>query len=571
MLKSTYSALNPLPPGWTEHKAPSGHSYYYNAQTKQSTYKRPAPLPSDSPHEGAPAQPPFGFPAAFTGVPIPAFAHQSHYGPMPFNIAGHFDRSRRDSAGNRRGHDRRPRHPEDRPKSKHAIPGCHPWLLVKTKLGRRFVHNPDTNDSFWKFPPDVLKGVVEYDRLERERTERRERGELSGEEQPEAGVPRSVSQEREQLPSIGRNEPREEEDSDEYEEVEVTDEEGEEGTIPYKRERTDKEARETGSIEFNEGDIEYQLAAMGEEYGLDPGEYGEPGEEGWEDGAEGLPLTEEDSVALFRDLLDDFRINPYMPWEKLIEEGKIIDDSRYTIMPNMRSRREAWTDWSRDRIQELKERREKEEKKDPRIRFLAFLQEYATPKLYWPEFKRKYRKEPEMKDNKLSDKDREKLYRDHVSRLKLSESTRKSDISTLLKSIPIHELNRSSTPDTLPASILADLRYISLPPNVRDSLIQAYILTLSPAPEPDNISAEEQAARDKRRAEREKREKAFAERELLVQEQKRKQRGALMHGRDMLRQGEAELAMAMRVGKEGLKSHMEPKMAAQVLSDDNNG
>jgi len=33
--------LPPLPPGWTEHTAPTGHKYYYNTTTKKSTYKRP--------------------------------------------------------------------------------------------------------------------------------------------------------------------------------------------------------------------------------------------------------------------------------------------------------------------------------------------------------------------------------------------------------------------------------------------------------------------------------------------------------------------------------------------------
>ena len=33
--------LPPLPAGWTEHTAPTGHKYYYNASTKKSTYKRP--------------------------------------------------------------------------------------------------------------------------------------------------------------------------------------------------------------------------------------------------------------------------------------------------------------------------------------------------------------------------------------------------------------------------------------------------------------------------------------------------------------------------------------------------
>jgi len=30
-----------LPAGWTEHTAPTGHKYYYNAALKKSTYKRP--------------------------------------------------------------------------------------------------------------------------------------------------------------------------------------------------------------------------------------------------------------------------------------------------------------------------------------------------------------------------------------------------------------------------------------------------------------------------------------------------------------------------------------------------
>jgi hypothetical protein len=34
-------SLPSLPPGWTEHTAPTGHKYYYNASTKKSTYQRP--------------------------------------------------------------------------------------------------------------------------------------------------------------------------------------------------------------------------------------------------------------------------------------------------------------------------------------------------------------------------------------------------------------------------------------------------------------------------------------------------------------------------------------------------
>jgi|SRR5271170_7149301 len=46
--------LAPLPPGWTQHTAPTGHKYYYNASTKKSTYKRP----TDTPQQTTPTLPP---------------------------------------------------------------------------------------------------------------------------------------------------------------------------------------------------------------------------------------------------------------------------------------------------------------------------------------------------------------------------------------------------------------------------------------------------------------------------------------------------------------------------------
>lgn len=425
---------------------------------------------------------------------------------------------------------------------------------MKTRLGRRFVYNTETNESFWKFPQDVLKGVVEYDRIEREKKERKERGEESDEKKE----PETPDTEKKEEPQHTGPEPvaagdvGNQKEDDEYEEVEVTDEEDE--TQPLKRPRTEGEEDQEQPVEFTEADIEYQLAAMGEEYGLDPGEYGEPGEEGWEEGAEGLPLTDEDAAALFRDLLDDYHVNPYSMWERIIEEGRIIEDTRYTALPNMKARREVFSDWSRDRIQEFKERKEKQEKKDPRIKYLAFLQEHATPKLYWAEFKRKYRKEPEMKDMKLSDKDREKYYRDLISRLKLPESTRKSDLSALLKSVPLQSLNRSSNIEALPPAITTDLRYISLPSKVRDPLIETYISTLPPAPEQEHMSGEQQEDLDRKKVEREKREKAFAEREKRVQEEKRRQQGDLVRGKHLLKEGEAEIEEAMKVRKDGLRN-----------------
>jgi hypothetical protein len=71
------------------------------------------------------------------------------------------------------------------------------------------------------------------------------------------------------------------------------------------------------------------------------------------------------------------------------------------------------------------------------------------------------------------------------------------------------------------------------------------------------MTADELEALNKNRLEREKRERALAERERRVQEEKRKQQSGLVRGRHLLREGEAEIEEAMRVSKEGIRSYLE--------------
>ena len=404
-----------------------------------------------------------------------------------------------------------------------------------TKLGRRFVHNPESNESLWKFPADVLKCVVELDRKERERRERRDRGEPSESEEEVKDAPT-----------------RKAFDSDEYEEVEVTDDEDEAAASKRPRLETqirDEEQPPPGPVEFNEDDMAYQLAAMGG----DGSAYGQ--EDDWN--AYEPPLDEADARALFFDLLDDHHINPYTPWASIVEKGQIIDDERYLCLPNMKSRRETFEVWSSDRIQKLKEVKAKQEKKDPRIPYLVFLQRHATPKLYWAEFRRKYRREPELRDTKLSDKDREKLYREHINRLKLPESTLKADMTTLLKSLPLKDLNRSTDMNMLPPSLLTDIRYISLAEAVRDPLIEGYISMQPEAPDPTDQTSEVEAELAKMKLARERREKALKDRERRVQEERRKREIALRISKSEARVAEEEINQAMKVGRKGLLSHYE--------------
>jgi WW domain/FF domain len=474
MLKSTYKVApvekEALPPGWTEHEAPSGHSYYYNSETKQSTYTRPttvaeAPLQIDF----NATQPDYN---NFGPIQVSSYESASGFRQIGERGQGHF-------RGGRSYQDRSRRQLEDRPKSKATITNCEPWILVKTKYGRRFVHNAETKESFWKFPQHVMLAVIEMDRLEWEEKKKKETGQ---------GVPSSAKADTladgngSSSRIVDKSEGQHEDDSDSYEEVEVTDDEDEGGDSSSKRQRTGDDVP-TGPVEFNENDIAYQLAQMGEDYGLDPGEYDNPDED-YENGEDGLQLSDQAAASLFQNLLDDSQISPYSTFDKLIEDTNIVDDNRYTVLPTMARRREVFSDWSRDRIQRLQEKRSKEQgsKKDPKIAYLRFLGDHASTKLYWPEFKRKFRKEDVMKDVHVSDKEKEKLYREIVAKLKTSEVDRKKELVKLMREVPLSDLNRHTDLAALPGVLERDLRFWAVQGRVRDELLAAHIATLESPP-----------------------------------------------------------------------------------------
>ena len=103
--------------------------------------------------------------------------------------------------------------------------------------------------------------------------------------------------------------------------------------------------------------------------------------------------------------------------------------------------------------------------------------------------------------------------------------------------------------------MLTNIHYIALRPSVRDPLIETHISTLPDAPDiMDN--PQEQEERIKQKKEREQR-KALAQRQLQVQRENLNAREALKQIKGVMREGERELQQAMRVGKEGLLSHMD--------------
>lgn len=490
MLKSTHSvfangqsnvARDALPTGWTEHRAPTGHLYYYNTETKQSTYTRPvkAPEAEDLIIDYGATQPDQEVQASMSVMQ----AFHSNNDPSQ-QRAGYFTGGR--SYQTRDRDQSRPNRQGDRAKSKADITDCTPWVLVKTKYGRRFVHNTETKESFWKFPSEVMMAVVEMDRLQWEKTQKVDVLEVENKVQ----VPQTAQPHYEQKPV--------DYDSEEYEEVEVTDDENDtaDRDPASKRPRIQEPQEDQlsaqvppGPQEFDEDDIAWQLAQM-EADDEDPGydyDYDE-------DDEQGIPLTNDDRDALFRNLLDEFRISPFSTFDALIDTNSsianvVISDERWTALSNMSSRRAAFDSWSRDRIAAQKAIEDVQDidssnangatkrgtKLDPRIAYLRFLAKEASSKLYWPEFKRKFRKAPEMTDRYFQDKDREKLYREYVTKLKQTESDRKKDFTALLKAIPANEWHDNKAP----TSVEKDLRYYGVRDEQdRQDLVETFASTL---------------------------------------------------------------------------------------------
>lgn len=568
MLKSTYKPSSnispPLPSGWTEHKAPSGHTYYYNATTQESTYTRPSTVPSP------PGLAPTG-PAISLSDPHAANTFMRNYNHEHLAYQASLKTQREAS---RRERESRPKpQPFDKPKRKVSIPGCEPWLLVYTKYGRRFVYNPTKDASYWRIPEKIMKGVIELDiRGVKDKADNvsQDSGKNSPfkntQEQPAKGKGISAQQEKEK---------NEDQDSSDYEEIEVTDSEREEENRgsdvdhPSKRQRTEEPADE-GPVEFGEDDFAAQIAAM-DEYAVDADAYDNNDEANQVDLEHEPELSEEDAVQLFHDLLFDYKISPYSSWDKIIEDGKIIPDSRYLVLSTMKARREAFDAWSRLRIREIKEARASEVRKDPRGSYLQFLLEKAPPGgegknklLYWPEFKRKHRKEEVMRDHsRLSEKEKEKLYRDYIARLKTPVQARQGELTALLKAQPLSILNRGTTvPDNLPSVVCTDVRFVVLDPKIRDPLVQAYVQSLPPASKEGEQKRQrcevgEVNEMKKAQLDREKRQRALKEREEAVAARKKREQHTLSRERAFLRQEEREVEAAMYIdSRKGLLTQL---------------
>ncbi|KAG4305257.1 hypothetical protein PORY_001427 [Pneumocystis oryctolagi] len=412
------SSVPPLPPGWTEHLAPTGHLYYFHRATKKSTYIRPSV-------DAVEARTNFIIPPP---PPIPSDqpvieSNSSHVSNVPAQISFLNQLIRKKAP--------------DRPKYRFPISNAKPWVRVVTRYKRQFVHNPETGVSLWIPPPQVLSAMID-----------------------EKKINNSLNNSSENFDQSLNESDSFDENSDDSDISDAFSSDSDGSSDSSNNTSSSAVPVVPDGTEYTEDDIAWQFAAM---------------ENNSFDTVPEINLTKDERIKKFKEMLQELDIDPYHPWDK--EVLKIMEDPRYLLINTMKERKELFQTFCKEFIAQQKKEAESRPKRNPKISFITLLQDPRTPNMYWHEFRRKFKKEQEYKEFGLNDKEREKLFRAYQEQMKYDNKKKEEDFQTLLKTTT--SVTKDTTLSSLPDEILSDLRYAVIPSEKLEEYINKYTQTLN--------------------------------------------------------------------------------------------
>ncbi|WVW83765.1 hypothetical protein I302_105786 [Kwoniella bestiolae CBS 10118] len=504
----------PLPAGWSEHRAPDGVTpYFYNTQTRESTYIRPTLFP------------PFPPPGTASPVAPPA--------------------------------EKEKKKKKEKPKEKVPIPGT-TWTRVTTTEGNVFYFEKESKRSEWTVPEEIKEQVEaleaeekaareekkreEREKAEKERVERLkeiERIRLEVEEEKRAKQA-EVERKRKQREEEAQNDDRDskiqrvDEDGQEGEGEGEGGEEAEEGDGEFGPQDEEDEAEWMRAVaaEFAEADqqLEEEKQKTAEEIRKEEEEaakkvFAVP---------EKVQVSPEEGRALFKALLMEKDINPFMPWDQSLP--LFINDPRYVLLSSQKDRQEVYDEYCRDvgrarRLAKASGSSSAGDKKkaDPEREYRALLREEVTStRTRWDDFRKKWKKDRKFYGYGRDDRDREKVFKAHLRELgerKRADAQRaEQDFYDLLKESD-HPITSSSVWSEVKKHIYKDSRYDAVgSSSLREELFNNHIKNLASSSAngtEKQLSKEEEAA--KRLAERKaKAEASLKERENKIKAEKEK-------------------------------------------------
>ncbi|KAI5120418.1 hypothetical protein M0805_006919 [Coniferiporia weirii] len=510
----------PLPLGWTEHTAPGGQLYYFNAATNESTYVRPFPT-----------------------FPVPPFAA----GVIPPQAGPPAEKKGK----------------KEKPKLKTPIPGTS-WLRVKTTAGNVFYTHTERKESVWTVPEEIRDAVARLDLEEKEKGDLEEK-KMEEEDERKRAVEMEIERIKKEVGAVGKRkaigEPEplgevvvtkkarveEEEEEGEGEEDSESEDEMEdwqrEAAAQLAAEAEEEEHRRKEEEEQKKREEEEELKRKEKERGVS---------------AINMPnrvdLSIEEAKALFKTLLREKDINHLLPWDTALP--KFISDPRYVLLPSVSARRDAFDEYCRDRGRELRQAKlsaqnapTAEENKDPKADFDKLLrEEVKSTRTSWGEWRRTWKKDRRFWGWGRDDREREKRFREWLK--DLGEQKRKAaqkaeaDFFALLKEKT--KVNNASTWKDVKRGLDSDPRYDAVgSSSLREELFNTYVKTLAEGarlPSEVNVpgtSDDDEALR--KRKNKERKELAVKERDRQVKRERERVEAETARSRNALSREESEL------------------------------
>ncbi|KAL1413535.1 hypothetical protein Q8F55_001309 [Vanrija albida] len=359
----------PLPPGWSEHRAPDGVTpYFYNSTTKESTYTRPTILPPGV--SAAPAAP-----------------------------SAEKDKKKK----------------KEKPKNKVPVPGTE-WTRVTTNEGNVFYFHKESKRSEWTVPEEIAEAVAaleeteraeqeekaKEERLERLREQERVRAEV--EEERKRKAKEKEERKRKAVESGDAPKPKQQKvDEEQFEPDGQEDEEAWRKAVAAEFDTADKAAADQAAKEEEEGKKREEEAAKKV--------FAAP---------EKVKVSEAEGRALFKALLMEKNISPFAPWDQALPS--FINDPRYVLLNSEKDRREAYEEYCREagRARRLGKHSTAttEKKADPERDFRALMRDEVTStRTRFDDFKRQWKKDRRFYSFGRDDRDREKAFKVHLREL----------------------------------------------------------------------------------------------------------------------------------------------------------
>ncbi|WVQ67803.1 uncharacterized protein L199_006008 [Kwoniella botswanensis] len=515
----------PLPPGWSEHRAPDGVTpYFYNTQTRESTYIRPTLFP------------PFPPPGPGSASPI-----------LPVPVQAEKEKKKK----------------KEKPKVKVPVPGT-TWTRVTTTEGNVFYFEKESKKSEWTVPEEIKEQVEALEAEEKASREQKEREEREQAEKERLERLKEIERIRleveeekkqKQLEVERKRKQREEEGEDRDSKIPKVNDEGVQDVEQNGDENGDEDEEHFGpqdeedeaewmkavAAEFAEADqqLEAEKQKTAEEIRKEEEEaakkvFAVP---------EKVQVSPEEGRALFKALLIEKDINPFSPWDQSLP--LFINDPRYVLLSSQKDRQEVYDEYCRDvgRARRLAKASGAsgsgdKKKSDPEKEYKALLREEVTStRTRWDDFRKKWKKDRKFYAFGRDDRDREKVFKTHLRELgerKRADAQRaEKDFYELLKESD-HPITSSSVWSDVKKHIYRDPRYDAVgSSSLREELFNNHIKNLASSSSTNGsekkLSKAEEAAKRRAKAEaslRERENKIKAEKEKIEFENHKSRVGA---------------------------------------------